>query len=1002
MCDDLGIGELGCYGQTLIKTPNIDKMATEGMRFTQHYSGSAVCAPTRDVLMTGMHTGHTHIRANWRKGDYQEPIKDEAFTIAEMFKNAGYVTGAIGKWGIGGPGTTGDPLNQGFDHFFGYLGQVQAHNYYPDYLWRNTEQVSLDNLSVNNDYSHDFMTDEAIWFIDQNHNKPFFLYIPFTIPHTKFQVPDLGEYATMDNWTENQKTQAAMISRMDSDVGKILQKLKDYNIDENTLVIFTSDNGAHGAGNTIALFDGNSVYRGKKRDLYEGGIRAPHIAWWPSIIKPSTVSDHVSAFWDLFPTCCELVGQPIPENLDGISYLPTLWPDKPGQHAQDKHECLYWEIHENNKRAQAVRMGNWKGVRTNVKNNMDGYIQLYNLETDVSETTDVSLQYPEITEKIRFLMLTQREEHPHWNFKFPIDIKIADIQLSGYNDRAKVSVENKLQLVVDIIPSNTYDKSIEFEILPVNGNEIAEINKLGELVVGNEIGFVDVVVKSVDNPEIKSVFRVEITDGLILETKHPVYTSSTSVNVEGEIVFGDGALETGFVWGLSENPTINNCSIVANLNNNIFTASISGLIPGQNYYLRSYAKTSEKIEYGNEFTMQTQSVDLVELYENLVLYYPFDNDIVDHSNNSNDPGLINGAPINSGDAIYGQSLTFDGSDDYLQTHQGLLDPSQKPFTFCVWIKPTDDLTKRVIFQQESVEGSGRSILYLDEGKFTSYLGGKSNSSIGSYQVGDWTHVAITGNPIDGTIQFFVNGKAENKIEGINLEKNIGEINIGRHKIGSNENRKWYGQMDEVMVFEKALNEFEVKEIMNSHVYQEKSEAKIKSFIVNDYIPANIYHDQGVINFTLDDNMDIKSVKTSVIPSKMATVTPSSELNVDFTNCNIYNVTSYNGIIKSYDVNGNISTSINSTETYNKSFKLFPNPAKEYIHVKLSDNLELNEGSKIEVKVFDIIGKEYHLDYQRFLFSEREFKIPLNLKKGLYLVILYVEELILGKSKLYIL
>ncbi|MBD3268155.1 sulfatase-like hydrolase/transferase [bacterium] len=401
LADDLGYGDLGCYGQELIHTPHIDRLAREGMRFTQHYAGSTVCAPSRCVLMTGLHTGHSHIRGNHAlpfEGNL--PIPKQSVTVAELLKREGYATGAFGKWGLGYPGSEGDPVNQGFDYFFGYNCQRQAHSYYPGHLWRNTEKVMLEGNQgkTQTQYSHDLIADEALQFIRRNKSKPFFAYIPFTIPHTKFQVPDLGPYADKP-WTQNQKIQAAMITRMDRDVGRILDLLKELNIDENTLLIFTSDNGPHGGGGTLERFNANGPLRGKKRDLYEGGIRVPMVARWPGKIQPSSVSDHLSGFQDMLPTFVALAGGPQPQRTDGISLVPTLF----GKGKQEKHEYLYWEFYERDGK-KAVRMGDWKAVQNNVKKNPDGPLELYDLKNDLGETKNIADKHQDVVKACESLM----------------------------------------------------------------------------------------------------------------------------------------------------------------------------------------------------------------------------------------------------------------------------------------------------------------------------------------------------------------------------------------------------------------------------------------------------------------------------------------------------------------------------------------------------------------------------------------------------------------------
>ena len=418
LADDLGYGDLGCYGQQRIQTPNLDGMASEGIRFTQHYAGSTVCAPSRCSLMTGMHTGHARIRGNQRV-----PLKPGDKTLAEYLQKVGYTTGLIGKWGLGEPGTTGIPNRQGFDYFFGYLNQEAAHNYYPEYLWENETKVKLPNkvkyrqpgkpggVSTNKAvYSHDLFVKKTLKFLETNQTQPFFLYLALTIPHANneagskgMEVPDLGGYKDKD-WPEAQKAHAAMISRMDGDIGRIFKQLKDLGLDKNTLVMFASDNGPHAEGGNDPAFNHSSGnLRGIKRDLYEGGIRVPFIARWPETIKPGQTNDHISAFWDVLPTCTDLAGIKTLEGIDGISFLPTLLQ----RGDQKQHSYLYWEFHEQGGK-QAVRMGHWKAVRLNVSQKNNTPVELYDLENDPGEQKDVAAEHPDIVEKMITIMKEAR------------------------------------------------------------------------------------------------------------------------------------------------------------------------------------------------------------------------------------------------------------------------------------------------------------------------------------------------------------------------------------------------------------------------------------------------------------------------------------------------------------------------------------------------------------------------------------------------------------------
>jgi arylsulfatase A-like enzyme len=427
LADDLGYGDLGCYGQKRIRTPHLDRLAAAGMRFTQHYAGSTVCAPSRCSLMTGKHGGHCTVR-----GNVDVLMEPDEVTVARVLKKAGYATACIGKWGIGHPPPPEDPHRNGFDHFFGYLSMWHAHNYYPDFLWRNGKKVALRNkvrhpekhykpgqknlvglAAVKEDYSSDLFTREALEFIERQ-KKPFFLYLPYTIPHANneagifgahgMEVPDYGIYAEKD-WPAAERGKAAMISRLDRDIGKILAKLEEKGIQRETLVIFSSDNGPHREGGVNpAFFKSSGPLKGIKRDLYEGGIRVPMVACWPGTIRAGSVCSHVSAFWDVLPTLAEAAGAPVPGHIDGISMLPALL-GKP----QRQHEYLYWELHEGDSK-QAVRQGRWKAVRRSPSRP----IELYDLDSDPGEEHDVAAEHREIAATMRQILTAARTDAERW------------------------------------------------------------------------------------------------------------------------------------------------------------------------------------------------------------------------------------------------------------------------------------------------------------------------------------------------------------------------------------------------------------------------------------------------------------------------------------------------------------------------------------------------------------------------------------------------------------
>jgi arylsulfatase len=458
LADDLGYGELGCYGQELIETPNIDALAKNGIRFTDHYSGAPVCAPSRCVLLTGKHTGHAYVRGNdeWRSRgkvwDYkamiadstlegQRPMPADTKTVAKLLKAAGYKTGMVGKWGLGAPNTHSLPTTQGFDFFCGYNCQRQAHTYYPVHLYKNANRIYLNNDTVApnskldkdadplkpesyakfnlNDYSPDVMFDEMINFVEESNEDPFFVYWATPIPHLPLQAPQkwvdyyVKKFGEEDPYLGNRgyfphryprAAYAAMVSYLDERVGQLVAKLKELGVYDNTLIIFTSDNGPSYTGGCDSQFFKSggpfkSDYGWGKGFVHEGGIRVPMIASWPGKIKPGTQTNHASAFWDVLPTLCDVAGVPAPEDIDGISYLPAMT----GASSQKQHDYLYWEFPAYQGQ-QAVRMGKWKGIRKNIfKDNME--IELYNLDEDISEQNNIASQHPEVVEQIKQIML---------------------------------------------------------------------------------------------------------------------------------------------------------------------------------------------------------------------------------------------------------------------------------------------------------------------------------------------------------------------------------------------------------------------------------------------------------------------------------------------------------------------------------------------------------------------------------------------------------------------
>ncbi len=423
MADDLGYGHLGCYGQTKIATPNLDRMAEEGMRFTQCYAGAPVCAPSRSTLMTGLHAGHTPIRGN--SGGI--PLESEDVTVAELLKKDGYHTGLFGKWGLGEHGTDGVPYKQGFDEFFGWLHQIHAHFYYPEYLWHNdTKYVLEGNDGQSGQYAHDVIMDKAMDFIrrqSQEQENPFFLYLPLAIPHYELLVPEESLEIYKGKFPETPYTGrgrgvgyprdyaaqetpkaaiAAMITHMDKNIGRLFSLLKELDLDQDTIVFFTSDNGPSYGPGAPDFFNASGGLRGVKASLYEGGIRVPMIVRQPGKIAAGSETGHPCYFPDILPTLSQLAGRKAPQDIDGLSFVPTLYSD----HQDKTHEFMYWELGD----SRAVRMGNWKAIQTLDKQNREQKLELYNLETDPKEQKEISEKYPQIVQEVRRLLKEQHEE----------------------------------------------------------------------------------------------------------------------------------------------------------------------------------------------------------------------------------------------------------------------------------------------------------------------------------------------------------------------------------------------------------------------------------------------------------------------------------------------------------------------------------------------------------------------------------------------------------------
>lgn len=437
LADDLGYGELSCYGQQRYQTPNIDRLAKEGMKFTQAYAGTAVCAPSRSSLMTGQHTGHTPIRGNLGvKPEGQYPLADSTVILPQLLKKAGYATGCFGKWGLGAPGSTGDPVNKGIDEFYGYNSQTLAHNYYPAHLWHNKDKIVLKENAGGEQvlYGPDLIHQKTLSFMEAHRAEPFALFITTIIPHAELRAPDAymqkhigrygketpffgrdSSYTQLGPYNTQAHPRAAVAATMeyfDDQVGEILQKLKELGLEENTIVIFTSDNGpSREGGKETEYFNSAGGLRGLKRDLYEGGIREPFLVRWPGVVAPRKVSHQPIAFWDLLPTFTQIAGTRHSLPVDGLSILPTLT----GKGKQQQHPYFYWEFYENGG-SVAARAGKWKAVRLNLLDNPKGPIELYDLEKDRGEKQNIATAHPEVVKQ--FEKIFEKEHVPSPVFKY--------------------------------------------------------------------------------------------------------------------------------------------------------------------------------------------------------------------------------------------------------------------------------------------------------------------------------------------------------------------------------------------------------------------------------------------------------------------------------------------------------------------------------------------------------------------------------------------------------
>lgn len=444
LSDDIAQGDLGCYGQKLIKTPRLDQMATEGTRYLQAYCGTSVCAPSRSSFFTGLHTGHCPVRGNYEvPPEGQLPLPDKTVTIAEVAKSADYATATFGKWGMGFFTSSGNPMKQGVDHFFGYNCQRHAHSYFPTYLWDDDEAFVLpgnDGQKVGKTYAQELIQNDMIKWLKEQGDKPFMMFYAITLPHGRHEIDDYGIYKDKP-WTQKQKAYAAQVTRVDSDMGELVDTLREMKIDKDTLIVFTGDNGSSFSPKSEIgkRFDqASNGLRGYKRGLYEGALRQAAIAWWPGTVPAGRVDAQPWAFWDMMPTFVELSGATPPKGFetDGVSLVSYL---KGGD--APKREYFYWELHEGNRPVQAARWGNWKAVR----NGFDKPIQIYDLEANAGESKDLAKSRADLVAKAETILKEAHRADPNWplTHRAPKRVEVSKKAWATKRERDKTNLRTR-------------------------------------------------------------------------------------------------------------------------------------------------------------------------------------------------------------------------------------------------------------------------------------------------------------------------------------------------------------------------------------------------------------------------------------------------------------------------------------------------------------------------------------------------------------------------------
>lgn len=845
LADDLGYNEVGCYGQQKIKTPHIDQIAAEGIKFTQHYSGQAVCAPSRCAFLTGLHMGHAYVRENKEvstftatepagatlRGEGQIPLPSGTVTISKILQENSYHTACIGKWGLGMHNTEGSPHNHGFDYYYGYLCQRHAHNYYPSHMWKTNyvtgeiEQEMLyeegngnDNISDHGEYyANDLMSTDALRYLDErnrpeNKDKPFFLYLAYPVPHVSLQVPgsdgsqevpdpdpfeyDFSYYNSLGwedpphsgsnvygGYTSQYRPRAAyaaMISRMDRDIGRIMQKLKDHGIDDNTLVIFTSDNGATYTGGVDAEFF-NSVgnLRGLKGGLFEGGIRIPMVARWPGKIVQNITSDHISAFWDMMPTFCDIIGVDTPEVTDGVSLLPTLL----GESTQTPHDYLYWESVVGSGR-QALRKGDWKAIRYDAKLNPDSTVQLYNLNSDLEESTDVATQFPEKAAELAQLMQEARVESEVDSFKFIKSYEIPTTQ-QGFETSASVIVTPVAE---------------KYEIKSLDAAGMA--------------------VKQLDSPISEDTYLYfTVTKGSGIG-----YTSANAFLVMADKFNSTSMSSAGLYFGQKKLSISNGLSDSGITSKKTIIDSVSGELELEVFC--DFTNRKFHVTLGADTLSKDMPVDLMQI--NYLGY-------------STDDAITTFSPIRRDE--FGRVISCNGTSSYVEAVSFKGIDGNNPRSIEAWIKTTV-AGKELVSWGKNSPGE-KWVFYLNGSSGTLRVENNGASIVATTPVndGEWHHVVCTfeGTNINET-KFYVDGVVDsiasalsktvltNTAEGINLCISKGL-----------QNRYWDGLIDEVRVWDVALTPAQVSALYYGEIYENNNEVlrSADSFRIDNLLWTNL-------------------------------------------------------------------------------------------------------------------------------------------------------------------